>query len=181
MALVPVSEAAGLTRVDPATLYRDVDSGRLQATRTADGDILLDTGELKRIYGDADSGPDASLSAEQVKIAMLEERTRALERALALEAELRKVKDQVANELRARLADKETVIRTLQNRVMFLETDRPDPIPTLAVDGVEEEAENAAPVTTSDESRQIGDERQLVSGGWWSRLLGRRGGSSLSG
>lgn len=176
MPLVPVSEAANLTQVDPATLYRDVDSGRLQATRTPEGDILLDTGELHRVYGSNDAAAPSPLSPEQVRIAMLEERTRALERTLALEAELRKTKDQVANELRARLAEKENEIRTLQNMVMFLETDKPEPIPTL-----ETEADDTEATLKPDEDKTGQRERQqIVSGGWWSRLLGKRRGSSLT-
>lgn len=171
MALVPVTEAASLVSVDPAALYRDVDSGRLQATRTADGDILLDTAELQRIYGKDEGEAPSSLSPEKVRIAMLEERTRALERALALEAELRKTKDQVANELRARLADKESEIRTLQNKVMFLETDKPEPIPTLGADDGE----------TAAGSEEEHEEQRHMASGWWSRLLGKRKGSSLTG
>ncbi|WP_192804993.1 hypothetical protein [Noviherbaspirillum aerium] len=127
MALVSISEAAKLVRRNRSTIYRDIERGRLSKTVTPDGEAQIDTSELLRTYGrlhlpDDDEG-DAQ-SREQLRIALLEERNRSLERALALEAELRKVKDQVTNELRARIADKESVIKVLESKVLFLEYDR---------------------------------------------------------
>lgn len=179
MALVPISDAAEMVRRQQADLYRDVDSGLLQATRTSDGALLLDTSELLRVYGTAEAG---ALSPEQVKIAVLEERTRALERALALEAELRKVKDQVANELRARLADKDSVIKVLESKLMFLEDDKD--IPTLsAEDGDEDHHQEAREARDPQHERadQPSDQGDGGHGGWWQRLVrSGRGGSPLS-
>lgn len=167
MAFVSIAQAADMVRKQQADLYRDVDGGLLQATRSSDGALLLDTSELLRVYGIADTD---ALSPEQLKIAVLEERTRALERALALEAELRRVKDQVANELRARLADKESVIKALESKVMFLEDDQE--IPTLTA---EEDAEEAHP-----QAKPEPNELEEKSGnGWWSRLTRQKPDSSL--
>lgn len=127
MALVSITEAAKLVRRNRSTIYRDIEKGRLSKTVTPDGETQIDTAELLRAYGslytdDGDPGDDHS--RDKIKIALLEERNRSLERALALEAELRKVKDQVTNELRARIADKENVIKVLESKVLFLEYDK---------------------------------------------------------
>ena len=128
MALVSITEAARLVRRNRSTIYRDIEKGRLSKTITPDGETQIDTSELLRAYGnlysaeDGDAGDDAS--HDKLRIALLEERNRSLERALALEAELRKVKDQVTNELRARITDKENVIKVLESKVLFLEYDK---------------------------------------------------------
>lgn len=128
MALVSITEAAKLVRKNRSTLYRDIERGRLSKTVSPEGDTQIETSELLRTYGrlhanDDEHGTDA-LARERMRIAILEERNRSLERALALEAELRKVKDQVTSELRARLADKDNVIKVLESKVLFLEYDR---------------------------------------------------------
>jgi hypothetical protein len=128
MALVSITEAARLVRRNRSTIYRDIEKGRLSKTVTPDGETQIDTSELLRAYGNlynADEGEALEDPArDKIKIALLEERNRSLERALALEAELRKVKDQVTNELRARIADKENVIKVLESKVLFLEYDK---------------------------------------------------------
>jgi len=128
MALVSITEAAKLVRRNRSTIYRDIEKGRLSKTVTPDGETQIDTSELLRAYGSlytAEEGdPIDDPTRDKIKIALLEERTRSLERALALEAELRKVKDQVTNELRARIADKENVIKVLESKVLFLEYDK---------------------------------------------------------
>ena len=127
MALVSITEAAKLVRRNRSTIYRDIEKGRLSKTVTPDGETQIDTSELLRAYGSLytdDGEPGDDHSRDKIKIALLEERNRSLERALALEAELRKVKDQVTNELRARIADKENVIKVLESKVLFLEYDK---------------------------------------------------------
>ncbi|GAB3539974.1 hypothetical protein GCM10027343_08290 [Noviherbaspirillum agri] len=127
MALVSITEAAKLVRRNRSTLYRDIERGRLSKTVTPEGETQIETSELLRTYGQLHASDDDEGDGQtrtQVKLAILEERNRSLERALALEAELRKVKDQVTNELRARLADKDNVIKTLESKVLFLEYDK---------------------------------------------------------
>jgi len=127
MALVSISEAAKLARKNRTTIYRDIERGRLSKTVTPEGETKIDTSELLRTYGrihhDPSEGEDGP-SHDKLQIALLEEKNRSLERALALEAELRRVKDQVTNELRARLADKDSVIKVLESKVLFLEYDK---------------------------------------------------------
>ena len=128
MALVSITEAAKLVRRNRSTIYRDIEKGRLSKTVTPDGETQIDTSELLRAYGSLYTGeegePGDDPTRDKIKIALLEERNRSLERALALEGELRKVKDQVTNELRARIADKENVIKVLESKVLFLEYDK---------------------------------------------------------
>ena len=64
-------------------------------------------------------------SADQMQLHILEERIKALEHVLALESTLRKVKDEVTTELRARLDDKERVIKILENKVLLLDYNEP--------------------------------------------------------
>ncbi len=60
-------------------------------------------------------------TSEKAQLHILEERIKSLEHVLALESTLRKVKDEVTNELRARLEDKERVIKILENKVFLLD------------------------------------------------------------
>ncbi|WP_292937529.1 hypothetical protein [Noviherbaspirillum sp.] len=171
MALVSITEAAKLVRKNRSTIYRDIEKGRLSKTVSPEGETQIETSELLRTYGRLHTGEDddGEVSAkDKVKIALLEERNRSLERALALEAELRKVKDQVTNELRARLADKESVIKVLESKVLFLEYDKQ--VESLSPHH-DEDDDDKRPKTDEDaESRQ----------GWWSRLLHKKHGPSLS-
>jgi hypothetical protein len=125
MALVSITEAARLVRRGRASLYRDIEKGRLSKTVLPDGGTAIETSELIRVYGSLHhgSGPEQELSADDLKtqVHMMEDRIRHLERIIALEAELRRVKDEVTNELRARLADKDSVIQALESKVLLLE------------------------------------------------------------
>jgi hypothetical protein len=168
MALVSITEAAKLVRRNRSTLYRDIERGRLSKTVTPEGEAQIETSELLRTYGrlhgtDGDDSHGAS-SRDHVKLALLEERNRSLERALALEAELRKVKDQVTNELRARLTDKDNVIKVLESKVLFLEYDKQ--IDATPLDNTAD----APPKTANPNSA----EKRMPRKGWWARILGKR-------
>jgi len=65
------------------------------------------------------------VSEDKAHLYVLEEKIKSLEHVLALESTLRKVKDEVTNELRARLEDKERVIKILENKVLLLDYDEP--------------------------------------------------------
>ena len=163
MALVSITEAAKLVRRNRSTLYRDIERGRLSKTVSPDGETQIETSELLRAYGRLHGeDDDQGLARDKTRIALLEERTRSLERALALEAELRKVKDQVTNELRARLADKDNVIKVLESKVLFLEYDK-------QVESLTPENRDDKPAVTP----AANDERQRRKG-WWRRFLHRQ-------
>lgn len=168
MALVSITEAAKLVRRNRSTLYRDIEKGRLSKTVSPEGETQIETSELLRTYGrlhsnDEDGNSDER-SRERTRIAILEERTRSLERALALEAELRKVKDQVTNELRARLADKDNVIKALESKVLFLEYDKQ--VESLSSDTPSDETVKPQKVKTA--------ENVMPKKGWWARFLAKR-------
>jgi hypothetical protein len=168
MALVSITEAAKLVRRNRSTLYRDIERGRLSKTVTPDGETQIETSELLRTYGRLHSNDDDGESGgarERMRIALLEERNRSLERALALEAELRKVKDQVTNELRARLADKESVIKVLESKVLFLEYDKQ----VEAEKTGEQPGKTPEPVTQPQSA-----ENRMPRKGWWARILNRK-------
>jgi hypothetical protein len=167
MALVSITEAAKLVRRNRSTLYRDIERGRLSKTVTPEGEAQIETSELLRTYGQlhgSDADGDDGTSRDKVKLALLEERTRSLERALALEAELRKVKDQVTNELRARLTDKDNVIKVLESKVLFLEYDK-------QIDATPLEKTTDAPPKTENPNSA---EKRMPKKGWWARILGKR-------
>jgi hypothetical protein len=173
MALVSITEAAKLVRRNRSTIYRDIEKGRLSKTVTPEGETQIETSELLRTYGRLHTGerdlPGEGPVSERIRIAMLEERTRSLERALALEGELRKVKDQVTNELRARLADKDSVIKVLESKVLFLEYDK-------QVESLEPEdgKENKGSNDSRNQPRKPNAaEDRMPKKGWWARLLRR--------
>jgi hypothetical protein len=62
-----------------------------------------------------------SSSEDRAQLHILEEKIKALEHVLALESTLRKVKDEVTSELRARLEEKERIIKMLENKVLLLD------------------------------------------------------------
>lgn len=154
MALVSITEAARLVRRGRATLYRDIEKGRISKTISPSGETAIDTSELVRAYGNLHlsetskvtetstiddfaerlvswgrretvSSETDETSGDKIKLRILEEKIRSLERILVLEADLRRVKDQVSDELRARLSDKDQVIKSLQGQVMLLEYSKP--------------------------------------------------------
>ena len=177
MTLVSITEAAKLVRRNRSTLYRDIERGRLSKTVTPDGETQIDTAELLRAYGRLHSSldePTEEQARNKMRIAILEERTRALERALALEAELRRVKDQVTNELRARLADKENMIKILENKLLFLEYDKQ--VESLSPEDAVFKEENTAKESlprNNPPSRNTA-EKIMPRKGWWARFLQKR-------
>lgn len=177
MALVSITEAAKLVRRNRSTLYRDIEKGRLSKTVTPDGETQIETSELLRTYGQLHSEDDEETRAsrERMRIALLEERNRSLERALALEAELRKVKDQVTNELRARLADKETVIKALESKVLFLEYDKQAGADQTELKVEQPSVHHGNPEAHAEPpARPKRAENLMPRKGWWARFLKRK-------
>jgi hypothetical protein len=165
MALVSIPEAARLVRKQRATLDADIERGHLSKTVAENGEAVVDTSELLRAYGRLypDDDEQARQSNEAMRIALLEERAHSLERVLALEAELRRVKDQVATELRARLADKENLIKVLESKLLFLEYDREvDAIPTLD------------PADHPSRDHRSGHAARSHRPAWWTRIFRKR-------
>jgi hypothetical protein len=68
----------------------------------------------------------AGMPGENARLQILEQKVKSLEHVLAVEATLRKVKDEVTTELRARLEDKDRVIKILENKVLLLDYDEPE-------------------------------------------------------
>jgi hypothetical protein len=172
MALVSITEASRLVHKDQTTISHDIERGALGKTVLPDGEMRIDTAELLRTYGQSaeKKGKAAASSNDKLKLALLEERTRSLERALALEAELRRAKDQLTNELRARLADKDNIIKVLESKILFLEYDRQiHDVPTLehSNDGSKDGANDGA----REHRAQNVPRRHRPP--WWSRLFKR--------
>jgi len=86
---------------------------------------LVETWEHPQLPLPKGRANDHATSADHVQLHILEEKIKSLEHVLALESTLRKVKDEVTNELRARLEDKERVIKILENKVLLLDYNEP--------------------------------------------------------
>lgn len=150
MAVVSVSEAARLVKKSRTSLYSAFKSGQLSKTVMPDGAPGVDTSELLRMYGRLYSSPitdtvqqvlrstdmhsvqDAAHRTEPlpvyIQLAIEQERNKNLERVLAIEADLRRVKDQVTDELRAHISEKNRMIQVLESKVVkLLEYTKPAP------------------------------------------------------
>jgi hypothetical protein len=162
MALVSITEASRLVHKDQTTISYDIERGVLGKTVLPDGETRIDTAELLRTYGQIseEKGRQDAGSNDKFKLALLEERIRSLERALALEAELRRAKDQLTNELRARLADKDNMIKILESKILFLEYDRQiHDVPTLK--------------ESADGEHKTQHPARRHKPAWWARLFKR--------
>ena len=142
MAVVSVSEAARLVKKSRTSLYSAFKSGQLSKTVMPDGSPGVDTSELLRKYGQLHSNPitntvqhvlrstdmhsvqDGAHRADalpvHIQLAIEQERNKNLERVLAIEADLRRVKDQVTDELRAHILEKNRMIQQLESKVVKL-------------------------------------------------------------
>lgn len=150
MALLTVTEAARLARRSRASIYRDLEKGRLDKVFTADGTLKIDSGALARAYGEIGrreepAAPGASPAATDKAIqavlrqvddvpapggaaaeeaAMLRERLAACEHRIALLeriAQLEKAARQAADVTwRERMQAKDEVIDALKLAVAKL-------------------------------------------------------------
>jgi|ERR1035437_1250044 hypothetical protein len=109
MTQISVAEAARLVRRDRKSLYRDIKAGRLSATIDATGARQVETSELVRVYGEIRVSGDTPATVALPQPATLD----ATAKIAALEAE--------NEQLKARLADKESHIIDLRNAVQRLE------------------------------------------------------------
>jgi hypothetical protein len=161
VAVVSISEAAKLVRRGRASLYRDIEKGRLSKTVSPTGETGIDTSELVRVYGTLHlpeaskpvhetsaaknleefatlseswdttgkaSRPSHATSGDTEKAVLVEklrafeQRVELLERIVALE---KTVRQDTTAALKAQLADKETVLKSLENRVLMLTYEKP--------------------------------------------------------
>lgn len=153
MAVVSVSEAARLVKKSRTSLYSAFKSGQLSKTVMPDGSPGVDTSELLRMYGRLYNSPitdtvqnvlrNTDMHSVQeaahgtaalpvhIQLAIEQERNKNLERVLAIEADLRRVKDQVTDELRVHISEKNRMIQELESKVVkLLEYSKPAP-PTV--------------------------------------------------
>jgi hypothetical protein len=125
-------DAAGATTIDTSellrvygTLYREEEEvNHDKSTDSTVDDFVELVDRWEHSQKALPKGNGAPAPSSQVQI--LEERIKSLEHVLEVEATLRKVKDEVTNELRARLEDKDRVIKILENKVILLGYDGPE-------------------------------------------------------
>ncbi len=118
----PTIDTAELLRVYGA-LHKTDDSAPVAERSSAvdDFDELVESwSPVHKVQASANGG-----SADNVQLVILEEQIKSLRHVLELEAALRKVKDEVTNELRARLEDKDRFIQKLENQFLLLGYDGP--------------------------------------------------------
>ena len=72
MALVGISEALKFVEVSKSTLYRDMKTGKVSATKDESGKRVIDTSELMRVYGklnnpnETENGTDGNSQSEKM-------------------------------------------------------------------------------------------------------------------
>lgn len=99
MALLPVSKAADLVGLSRKTMYANVRSGKVSASKDSKGMLLIDTSELIRVFGvlrqEQDSGGNntrqlESLDFNQSMLDKMEQMTRQIESLTEKVMELQK-------------------------------------------------------------------------------------------
>lgn len=122
-AIVSIVEAARLASRGRATIYRDIEKGKLSRSVMADGKPGVEISELMRVYGKLKIDETAeNVSVRQGETlrdtAILEEKIRSLESQL-------RHKDEMAAQLQARIDDKEYIIDELKTKVLLIEYLKP--------------------------------------------------------
>lgn len=135
MALVSVAEAGRLVGRDRKTLYRQIEAGRLSATKNATGATVIETSELIRVFGDLSQVPQVAphVALPQMPhgetpvavtlVAALAE-VEALKQQVAHEKSRRESAERAAGMLTARIKDKDTQIEELKEDKAELRQDR---------------------------------------------------------
>ena len=126
MSVVSIAEASRLTGRSRASLYRSFKAGELSKSELPGGQAGVDVSELMRVFGALQGVPEAaadgqaSPTAAEPAVAVLEERIRGLEAQLAM-------KDELVDELRRRVQDKDEIAEELrgQVRLLLMPPDRP--------------------------------------------------------
>jgi hypothetical protein len=117
--IVPIVEAARLAGRGRATIYRDIEKGKLSRSVMPDGKPGVEISELSRVYGAlrvVETTETVSVRQNEAvrDAAILEEKIRSLETQL-------RHKDEIAVQLQARIDDKQYIIDELKTKVLMIE------------------------------------------------------------
>ncbi len=110
MAFVSVSQAATLVQRDRKTLYRDIATGRVSASKDASGRVKIDTSELLRVFG---SFSDATNATHSTVATPLRETLDATPELSRLRAENEALRTQIAMQA-ANLDDVRQALKMLE-------------------------------------------------------------------
>jgi len=119
-------EAARLAGRGRATIYRDIEKGKLSRSVMPDGKPGVEISELSRVYGAlriVETVETVSVRQDEAvrDTAILEEKIR------SLEAQLRH-RDEMAVQLQARIDDKNYIIDELKTKVLMIEYLKPSEV-----------------------------------------------------
>jgi hypothetical protein len=129
MAKINISQAAKMTGKTRTTIYKKIKSGELSAELGNDGNRLIDTAELLRVFGDLVTPDTVSMDVHGIH-SETPQVTPLLERQISmLEAENKRLHEQIASDRR----EKERLLGLLEKQTLLLThaQEKPAQRPTL--------------------------------------------------
>ena len=121
MAKINISQAAKMTGKTRTTIYKKIKSGELSAELGSDGNRLIDTAELLRVFGELVTPDTVSMDVHDTPqvIPLLERQIN------LLEAENRRLHEQIEADRR----EKERLLGLLEKQTLLLTQGQQEPAP----------------------------------------------------
>ena len=125
MPKINISQAAKMTGKTRTTIYKKIKSGELSAELGSDGNRLIDTAELLRVFGDLVTPDTVSMDVHGIQQERLQV-TPLLERQISLlEAENKRLHEQIEADRR----EKERLFGLLEKQTLLLTHTQQEPAP----------------------------------------------------
>ena len=128
MAKINISQAAKMTGKTRTTIYKKIKSGELSAELGSDGNRLIDTAELLRVFGELVTPDTVSMDVHEIQQEMPQV-TPLLERQInLLEAENRRLHEQIEADRR----EKERLLGLLEKQTLLLTHIQQESVPKVS-------------------------------------------------
>jgi hypothetical protein len=128
MAKINISQAAKMTGKTRTTIYKKIKSGELSAELGSDGNRLIDTAELLRVFGELVTPDTVSMDVHEIQQEMPQV-TPLLERQInLLEAENRRLHEQIEADRR----EKERLLGLLEKQTLLLTHTQQESVPKVS-------------------------------------------------
>jgi hypothetical protein len=125
MPKINISQAAKMTGKTRTTIYKKIKSGELSAESGSDGNRLIDTAELLRVFGDLVTPDTVSMDVNDIHQETPQVRP-LLERQISLlEAENKRLHEQIEADRR----EKERLLGLLEKQTLLLTQGQQEPAP----------------------------------------------------
>jgi hypothetical protein len=125
MPKINISQAAKITGKTRTTIYKKIKSGELSAALGSDGNRLIDTAELLRVFGDLVTPDAVSMDVHGIQ-QETPQVTPLLERQISLlEAENKRLHEQIEADRR----EKERLLGLLEKQTLLLTHTQQEPAP----------------------------------------------------